>query len=53
MSSSLTSIGKVFMYFFENKYPWIMAWKYDKSYDDLGFPLLTRQVHIKWWKEFL
>lgn len=29
-----------------------MAWQYDKSYDHLGFPMLRRQIRIKWWKKF-
>lgn len=52
ISSELNPIELKFAYFFEQKYPWIMAWQYDKTYDHLGFPMLSRQIRIKWWKEF-
>lgn len=48
----LTTIEKDLLFFFKVRFPWIINWEFKKTEGEHKFPVLSRIVKIKWWKQY-
>lgn len=51
-ASCPTYFSKLFNFWVQFSVPWILCWDYSIINEEPGFPVLARQIRVKWWTNY-